>query len=90
MNMKKDTIKWCEFHKIPTHKTNECHAKLSLVVELKASELDACFDSDSEPNKGNEKGKQIIDTEPNATFTTIKVQNIEPKDPKEGECLFHS
>ena len=57
MNSKKDTRKWCEFHKIPTHNTSECHHKQSLVAELKDSELDACSDSESESNKRNEKGK---------------------------------
>jgi hypothetical protein len=33
---------------------------------LKASESDACSDSESEPGKGNDRGKQIIDVEPNA------------------------
>ena len=27
MKMKKDTRKWSEFHKSPTHNTSECHAK---------------------------------------------------------------
>jgi hypothetical protein len=82
--------KWCEFHKSPTHNTSECRAKQSLVAELKASESDACSDSESEPDKGNDKGKQIIDVEPSATVATTKIQKIEPEDPEEGECLFHS
>jgi hypothetical protein len=28
---KKDTGKWCEYHKIPWHNTDECHSKQSLV-----------------------------------------------------------
>jgi len=71
--MKKDTGKCCEFHKSSTHNTSECWAKQSLVTELKASESDACSDSESEPDKGNDKGKQIIDVETNATISTTKI-----------------
>ena len=58
------------------------------MVELKSSESDACFDSESKPDKGNEKGKQIIDAEPNATIATTKIQKEEPKDLEEEERLF--
>jgi hypothetical protein len=56
------------------------------VVEVKASESDASFDSESEP----ERGRQIIDAEPNATIATTKLQPSDPDETKEGECLFHS
>jgi hypothetical protein len=56
------------------------------MVELKASELEVDYDSKS----NIERGKQIIDVEPNATIATTKVRPSEPLEPKEGEHLFHS
>jgi len=84
--MKKDTGKWCEYHKSPRHNTEEWRSKQSLVVELKASESEADSNSESNPEGGN----QIIDAEPNASVATTKVWPSEPKEPEEGECLFHS
>jgi hypothetical protein len=55
---KKDIEKWCNFHKSPWHNTVEYHSKQSLVVEVKASELDAGSESESEL----ERRRQIIDT----------------------------
>jgi hypothetical protein len=43
---KKDTEKWCEFHNIPWHNTNECRSIQSLVVELKDKESNADLDLD--------------------------------------------
>jgi len=80
---KKDTVKWREFHKSPTHNTSECRTKQSLVAELKAFESDACSDLETEPDKGNSKGKQIIDVDPSATVATAKIQKNEPEDPEE-------
>ena len=87
---KKEAGKWCKFHKSPTHNTSECRAKQSLVAEIKAYESDAYSNTESEPEKGNDRGKNIIDAEPNATIATMKIQKEEPKDSEEEERLFHS
>jgi hypothetical protein len=65
--------KWCEYHKIPWHNTEECRSKQSLMAELKASESEADSYSESNP----EGGKQIIDVEPSATITTTKLRPSE-------------
>jgi hypothetical protein len=70
----------------PWHNTDECHSKQSLVAELKASKLEACSNS----KLVLDKGKQIINVEPSAIIATTNVQPSEPKEPEEGECLFHS
>jgi hypothetical protein len=84
--MKKYTWKWCDFHKSPWHKNVDCRSKQSFVAEVKAYESDAGFDSESEL----EKGRWIIDTEPNATVATTKIHPAEPNEPKEGQRLFKS
>jgi len=60
------------------------------LAKLKALESDACSNSELEPNKGNDKGKQIINVDPNATVATTKIQKEEPEDPEEEEPLFNS
>jgi hypothetical protein len=83
---KKDTRKWCNFHKIPQHNTNEFLSKQSLVAEIK----------DKEPNPGPESvsentGKgHIIDANPTAIVATATIQPEEPTNPEEGEHLSHS
>ena len=57
---------------------------------MRASESNSCSDSESEPNKVNDKGKHIIDVEPNATVSNAKIQKEELEDPEEAEHLFHS
>jgi hypothetical protein len=83
---KKDTGKWCDFHKSPWHNTADYRSKQSLVAEVKASESDADFDSEREP----ERGRRIIHAEPSATVATTKIHPGEPDKPEEGEHLFHS
>jgi hypothetical protein len=56
------------------------------VAELKASESDVGFDSESKPKRG----RQIIDVEPNSTISTTKLQPGESDEPEEGDRLFHS
>jgi hypothetical protein len=54
--------------------------------ETKDLGSDVDSESDSEP----EKGIRIIDAKPSVTIDTTKVHPEEPKDPEEGECIFHS
>jgi hypothetical protein len=56
------------------------------VSEVKFSESDVGYDSESE----QERGRQIIDAEPSATVATTKLQPGEPDKPEEGAHLFHS
>jgi hypothetical protein len=83
---KKDTGKWCEFHKIPWHNTDECRSKQSLVVEIKYKELNPDSKSDSE----NNDKRQIIDGDPTSIVVTAAIQPKESTDLEEGEHLFHS
>jgi hypothetical protein len=66
--MKKDMRKWCEYHKIPWHNTEQCRSKKSLITELKASESEVDSDSKSK----TEGGKWIIDVKPSDTIATTK------------------
>jgi hypothetical protein len=83
---KKDTEKWCDFHKIPWHNTDECRSKQSLVAEIKDKESNP----DSESDYENTGKRQIIDADPTAIVATTTIQPEEPTDPEEGERLFHS
>jgi hypothetical protein len=83
---KKDTEKWCEYHKIPWHNTKECCSKQSLVAEMKASESEEDSHSESNP----EGRKWIIDSKPSVTVATTNVYPSEPEELEEGEHLFHS
>ena len=72
---KKDMGKWCEYHKIPWHNTKECRSKQSLMAEMKDSELEVDYESESNL-KG---GKHIIDVKPSAIVATTKIQSIKRK-----------
>ena len=43
------------------------------MAKLKDLKLGACFESESKTDKGNEKGKHIIDVEPSSTVATTKI-----------------
>jgi len=60
------------------------------VAELKAFESDAYSIPEPKPDKGNGKGKQIIDVVPSATVATTEIYKNGPEHPEEGEHLFHS
>ena len=83
---KKDTEKWCDFHKSPWNNTDECRSKQSLMAEIKDKEPNPDSESDSE-NTGK---RQIIDADPTAIVSIATIQPEEPTDPEEGERLFHS
>jgi hypothetical protein len=81
--MKNDTRKWCDFHKIPWHNTDECRLKYSLVIEVKDTEPNP----DSESDLENIENRQIITVDPTVIVATTTIQ---PVDLEEGEHLFHS
>ena len=58
--------------------------------QIKASESDAYSDTEFELEKGNDRGKNIIDAKPNATISTTNIQKEEPEYSEEEEHLFHS
>jgi hypothetical protein len=73
--LKKDTGKWCEYHKIPWNNTEDCRSKQSLVAELKSCKSEEDSDSKSNPKRGN----QIIDVEPNSNVATTKFHPGKPE-----------
>ena len=57
-----------------------CINDISLVVEINDFESDAYFDTESKPEKGNDRGKKIIDAKPNAIISTTNIQKEELED----------
>jgi hypothetical protein len=70
--MNKDTGKWCDYHKISWHKTDEFRSKQSLVVEIKEKYMN----SNSESNSENTGIRQIIDMDP-TTIVAIATNQME-------------
>ena len=60
------------------------------MAKLKAPESDACSNPEPEPDKGDDKGKPIIDADPSAIVATTKLQREDLEDLEEGGHLFHS
>jgi hypothetical protein len=81
---KKDTKKWCDFHKSPWHNTDECRSKQLLVAEIKDKEPNPNSESDYE----NTSKGHIIDVDPTAIVVTATIQPKEPTDPEEGTAFF--
>jgi hypothetical protein len=81
---KKDPRKWCEFHKIPWHNTDECRSKQSLVVELEENELEPDLNSDSKHNKG----KHIVNAKPTATITVAQSNQKNQRSLRRGSVSF--
>jgi hypothetical protein len=84
--MKRDTRKWCDFHKIPFHNNVDCRSNSSLLAEVKASKSYVGSESKSKL----EKGRYIIDMEPSTTISTTNIHPSELDEQEEGENLFHS
>ena len=55
-----------------------------MVAELKAPESNAYPDPQLELDKGDDKGKHIIDADPISIVATTKLQREDPEDPEEG------
>ena len=60
------------------------------MAEIKASESDAHSNTESDPEKGNDRGNKIINVEPKSTIATTKIQKEKPEDSEEEEHLSHS
>lgn len=61
---KKDTKKWREFHKTPTHNKNEIFTEHTLGAELNDLNMDSCSNFESESDKGTKKIKYSLTLNP--------------------------
>jgi hypothetical protein len=74
---KKDTGKWCDFHKIPWHNTDECRSKQSLVAEIK----------DKEPNPDSESDSKILIEDRSSTQTPLLLSRPQQFNQKNQQIL---
>jgi hypothetical protein len=81
---KKDTEKWCDFHKRTWHNTDECRSKQSSVVEIKDKDLNP----DSEFDYENTGKGRIIDTDPTTIVVTTAIQPKNQQILKRGSDFF--